>query len=126
MNPKARIAVAGAGLIGKRHIEMAAKAERAQLSAIVDPSPAAQLIAQQYGVPLYASLDELLKADRPDGVVLATPNQMHLAHALECIAKANYWPPLRLPGLYSAASPLRCCQATLARSQRATFAKVYS
>ena len=31
MNPKARIAVAGAGLIGKRHIEMAAKAERAQL-----------------------------------------------------------------------------------------------
>ena len=33
-------------------------------------------------MPLYRSLDELFEQDRPDGVVLATPNQLHVEHAL--------------------------------------------
>jgi predicted dehydrogenase len=110
MNPKARIAVAGAGLIGKRHIEMAAKAERGQLCAIVDPAPAAQAIADQYGVPFYTSLDELFKRDRPDGVVLATPNQMHLAHALECIA-ASIPTLVEKPVAHSLEAGIRLCEA---------------
>jgi predicted dehydrogenase len=56
------------------------------LSAIVDPSPAAQAIATQTSVPLYRTLDELLERDRPDGVILATPNQLHVEHALTCLA----------------------------------------
>lgn len=53
------------------------------LSAVVDPSPAARAVAQQAGVPLYRSLAELYERDRPDGVVLATPNQLHVEHALQ-------------------------------------------
>ena len=37
-------------------------------------------------MPLYASLAELFAADKPDGVILATPNQLHVAGGLECVA----------------------------------------
>src|SRR5215471_15507632 len=82
---KLRIAVAGAGLIGLRHIEETQKSRSARLSAIVDPSPKAVEVAGKEGVPLYGTLDELIAKDRPDGIVLATPNQMHVAQALQCI-----------------------------------------
>lgn len=83
---KVRIAVAGAGLIGRRHIEEIVRSRGAALSAIIDPSPGAKEIAEREGVPLYSSLRECFAHDRPDGVVLATPNQMHVAQGLECVA----------------------------------------
>ena len=83
---KSRIAVAGAGYIGLAHIDAIRQSPTCALSAIVDPSPAAQARAEASGVPRYKSLDELLATDTPDGVVLATPNQLHVAHALTCIA----------------------------------------
>lgn len=86
MGDKTRIAVAGAGYIGRAHIDAARKSPTVQLSAIVDPSPGAQAVAQEAGVPLFASLADLFARDRPDGVVLATPNSLHLPHARECIA----------------------------------------
>jgi predicted dehydrogenase len=86
-DPRVRIAVAGAGLIGKRHIEMIGRLrDDVVLSAIVDPAPAAAGYARALGTPLYASLAELFAQDRPDGVILATPNQMHVEQALACIA----------------------------------------
>jgi predicted dehydrogenase len=83
---KTRIAVAGAGLIGQAHIAAARESATVALCAIVDPSPAAQAAADAAGVPLYASLAELFAKDKPDGVVLATPNALHVPQALECIA----------------------------------------
>jgi len=83
---KVRIAVAGAGLIGLRHIEEIQKCPAAELSAIVDPGPKAPEIAKKEAVPLYRSLAELFEKDKPDGVVLATPNHMHVEQGLECIA----------------------------------------
>ncbi len=83
---KTRVAVAGAGTIGLAHIAVAQRSATCTLSAIVDPSPAARARAQAAGVPLYASLAELLATDRPDGVILATPNPLHVPQALECIA----------------------------------------
>ncbi len=81
-----RIAVAGAGVIGLRHIEETQRSQSAQLSAIVDPSPKAAEVARKERVPIYGSLSELIAKDRPDGIVLATPNQLHVEQALECIA----------------------------------------
>jgi predicted dehydrogenase len=80
-----RIAVAGAGYIGQAHIDVIQRSNTVTLCAVVDPSPAAAKIAAEAGVPYYASLDELLASDKPDGVVLATPNKLHVAHALQCI-----------------------------------------
>ncbi|RZF25605.1 Gfo/Idh/MocA family oxidoreductase [Paraburkholderia sp. UYCP14C] len=78
---KTRIAVAGAGYIGQAHIGAAVGSNTCMLSAIVDPSPAAKALAEKENVPLYATLDELFEKDKPDGVVIATPNQLHVAHA---------------------------------------------
>jgi predicted dehydrogenase len=86
MNPRTRIAVAGAGLIGRAHIGAAHRSSTVTLSAVVDPSPAAAAVAEAAGVARYESLAELFAKDRPDGVVLATPNALHLPQALECIA----------------------------------------
>jgi predicted dehydrogenase len=83
---KTRIAVAGAGGIGHAHIGVIRQSGTCVLSAVVDPSPAAAAIATSAGVPLYRSLDELFERDAPDGVVLATPNSLHVEHALRCIA----------------------------------------
>lgn len=81
-----RIAVAGAGYIGQAHIGVIQDSPNAVLSAIVDPSPAAAALAEKAGVPCFASLDELLERDRPDGLILATPNHLHVPQALQCIA----------------------------------------
>jgi predicted dehydrogenase len=83
---KTRIAVAGAGYIGQAHMGVAQASATCTLSAIVDPAPAAAAIAEKAGVPLYRTLDELLAKDRPDGIVLATPNQLHVEHARICLA----------------------------------------
>jgi predicted dehydrogenase len=81
-----RIAVAGAGYIGQAHIDVLLHSRSCALSAVVDPSSSAQAVANKAGVPLYRSLEELLEQDRPDGVVLATPNQFHVPHAQLCMA----------------------------------------
>ena len=82
---RTRIAVAGAGYIGLAHIGALRESGTCSLSAIVDPAPGAAKRAAEAGVPLFASLDELLRQARPDGVVLATPNELHVPQALQCI-----------------------------------------
>src|SRR6476469_7462139 len=81
-----RIAVAGAGLIGQRHIEEIDASPSAELAAIVDPFAAAAEVATKFSVPFYPSLAELFAADKPDGVILATPNPLHVSGGLECVA----------------------------------------
>ena len=83
---QARIAVSGAGLIGRRHIQHIVAEPCAALACIVDPDPAARSIAEQHSVPWYPSLAAMIGAGRPDGVILATPNQLHVEGGLECVA----------------------------------------
>ena len=82
---KIRIAVAGAGLIGQAHIKVLGASPSCMLSAIVDPSPAAVEVAAKACVPLYKTIDELLQSNCPDGLILATPNQLHVSQALQCM-----------------------------------------
>ena len=81
-----RIAVAGAGVIGRRHVELIRQREDCVLAAIIDPAPPAADYARTLDAPRFASLGEALADAPPDGIVLATPNQLHAAQALECIA----------------------------------------
>jgi predicted dehydrogenase len=52
---------------------------------VVDPSPDAVEFARELGVPAFQSLAELFARNKPDGVLLATPNQLHVDQGLECI-----------------------------------------
>jgi predicted dehydrogenase len=83
MNPVS-IAVAGAGLIGRRHIELIRESASCELASIVDPAPGAAVLAQECGVPLYPTLAELFAARRPDAVIAATPNALHAQNGIEC------------------------------------------
>ena len=107
---KLQIAVAGAGLIGRTHCALIQASDECALSGIVDPAPAAADIARRAGVPLYASLAEVLAARRPDGVILATPNRLHVAQALECIA-AGVATLVEKPVADSVEDGLRLCEA---------------
>ncbi len=107
-----KIAVAGAGQIGKRHIEMIGRnrSRGCRLSAIADPSPAAEATARAQAVPLYRSLDELIARDRPDGIVIASPNQLHVEQALACVA-ARIPTLLEKPVADHYAGGVRLCEA---------------
>lgn len=85
MTTKLRIAVAGAGSIGRRHIELIEASPLCELAGIVDPAPAAAALANAAGVPLQFSLTALLASGRVDGVIVATPNALHVEQGLECI-----------------------------------------
>ena len=107
---RVRIAVAGAGLIGLRHIEEIGHSRGSELSGIVDVSTKAADTAKRLGVPLYASLAELFAKDKPDGVVLATPNQLHVEQGLQCIAAGT--PALvEKPVAHTLAEGIRLCEA---------------
>lgn len=82
-----RLAVAGAGVIGRRHIELIQACPRTRLCALVDPAPDSVDLAASLGVPHFFSLQDLLAqppSQRPDGVILATPNPLHVPGALLC------------------------------------------
>ncbi|MBB3594029.1 putative dehydrogenase [Rhizobium sp. BK529] len=79
------IAVMGVGLIGRRHIEGVLAEPRAALAAVIDPSPAARDEARANGFTWFASLTEALADRRPDGVIVATPNQLHVANASDAV-----------------------------------------
>ncbi len=81
---RTKIAVLGAGEIGRTHLTAIAACERTAIAAIADPAPAAEALARQHGVPLFRDVAALI-ANRPDGIVIATPNALHVPQALAAI-----------------------------------------
>ncbi|WP_417242608.1 Gfo/Idh/MocA family protein [Celeribacter sp.] len=81
-----RIAIAGAGLIGKRHATAVRAAAGVCLAAIVDPTAAGRAFAGEMDVPWYETLEAMFAAKCADGVILAVPNVAHAATAQACIA----------------------------------------
>ena len=77
------MAVAGAGAFGRNHLrvvrELEAAGEGVALVAAVDPDAArAEEAARQYGIKVFASIDELLKADlKLDAACVAVPTVKH-------------------------------------------------
>lgn len=72
-----RIAVIGAGQFGRRHIETIRNEPTCRLAAVADPVQPAD----------YADFRQLLEREKPDGVIIATPNAQHVPVGLECVAR---------------------------------------
>jgi predicted dehydrogenase len=86
MADRVRIAVVGAGLIGARHISHVAESRDAVLHSVVDPTAVGAELAARHGAQHFVSLDALMAAGKPDGIILATPNDLHAPQGLQCIA----------------------------------------
>jgi len=84
--PDTRIALIGAGTIGRTHVRAAAETPGAAIIGIADPSPAAKTLAEEFGIAWHADHHALLATARPDGAIVATPNALHVPVALDCIA----------------------------------------
>ncbi len=83
-----RIAIAGAGVIGRTHIRAALAEPACRLVGIADPDRASLAAAPSAEVPRFADLPAMLDATRPEAVILATPNVLHVPMALACIARS--------------------------------------
>jgi predicted dehydrogenase len=89
--PKLRVVVAGCGAFGRNHLRVYRELEQAgassgsgvELVAALEPNPArAAETEAQYSIPVYASVEELLRADlRLDAASVAVPTVHHHAVA---------------------------------------------
>lgn len=82
-----RLALVGAGLVGKRHAEAIRATTGVSLSAVVDPNQPGRAFAEAEGVSWFRTMEEMFAAEAPDGVILATPTLLHIDLGLDCIAR---------------------------------------
>lgn len=78
------IAVVGAGLFGRKHIDTLRQEQACRLVAIADPTPEAASYARELGVPWFANHAEMLDRVRPRAAIIATPNVLHVPVGLDC------------------------------------------
>jgi len=82
-----RIAVAGAGAFGEKHLDGLKYIDGAEVVAVVSRrAEQAAEVASKYGVKFSTTtLEEVLQRDDVDAVILCTPTQMHAAQAIACM-----------------------------------------
>ncbi|MBB5321730.1 Gfo/Idh/MocA family oxidoreductase [Marinobacter oulmenensis] len=88
-----RLCVAGAsGAFGMKHMDAIAAIEGATVTSVVGTkSDVIREFAEERGVPHYTTdLAESLARDDVDGVILATPTQMHAAQAIQCLEAGKH------------------------------------
>ena len=71
-----RIAVVGAGHLGRWHVQQLAGLEGVALAGICDPDPSRRALADDHGCPWFERVEELLP-ERLDGVTIAAPTTLH-------------------------------------------------
>jgi predicted dehydrogenase len=83
---KIKFAVVGCGHIGKRHAEMILRNPDAELVGLVDIKNQKDLNIENYNVPFYNSLSDLLNSNIDIDVVnIATPNGYHADMAIQVL-----------------------------------------
>lgn len=90
MADKARIGIVGIGYIGEVHIKGLNASGKADVVAIADVNEKLLKSRQNaYGIPrVYTDYNRMLESEKLDGVVVATPDELHRAPA-EAVAKAG-------------------------------------
>ena len=90
-HPPIKFAVIGLGHIGKRHAAMISNNPDCELVALVDIRDKALLGIDEYKVPFFSSITELMNADISfDVLSVATPNGLHEEHALQGLAAGKH------------------------------------
>ena len=74
-----RIAVVGAGQFGRRHIQTIRNEPQCELVAVADPAYS--------GEKAFSDYRQMLDKAKPDGVIIATPNALHVPVGLACVER---------------------------------------
>jgi predicted dehydrogenase len=82
MKKKIKISVVGIGLMGSQHLKAIHLSKKCTLHSIVDVNNSSRTYANKFKVPFYQNSVDMLKNDRPDAVIVATPNQFHEKHTI--------------------------------------------
>lgn len=88
-----KLCVAGAaGAFGQKHLDAVANIEGAEVVSVVGTrEEVIKQVAEERGIPHYCTdLAEALARDDIDGVLLATPTQMHASQAIQCLEAGKH------------------------------------
>ncbi|MFK8052434.1 MAG: Gfo/Idh/MocA family oxidoreductase [Woeseiaceae bacterium] len=82
-----RIAVAGAGAFGEKHLDGLKKIDGVEIVSVISRrAEQAAEVAKKYGAKHSSTeLDDALNREDVDAVILCTPTQMHAAQAIACM-----------------------------------------
>jgi predicted dehydrogenase len=81
------LAVIGAGVIGRTHIERILKTPEFTLVGVAEKGEAGRQWCVERHIPTFENHEALLESTRPQGVVIATPNATHVDVAADCMAR---------------------------------------
>lgn len=82
---KIKFAVVGCGHIGKRHAEMISRNPDCELVAMCDVLPKERLGIDQYNLPFYTAIEDMLAGNNIDVVAVCTPNGLHAPLAIKAL-----------------------------------------
>ena len=87
-----RIALAGAGAFGIRHLDALALIDGVSVTSIVSRRlEQAEQVAEKYGAPhASTNLDDALARDDVNAVILCTPTQLHAAQAIDAMRAGKH------------------------------------
>ncbi|MDP9056648.1 MAG: Gfo/Idh/MocA family oxidoreductase [Pseudomonadota bacterium] len=92
MSTPVRIALAGAGAFGEKHLDGLKLIEGVEITSIISRTgEQAAAVAAKYGAKHSSTeLADALARDDVDAVILCTPTQMHAAQAIACMAAGKH------------------------------------
>jgi myo-inositol 2-dehydrogenase / D-chiro-inositol 1-dehydrogenase len=81
-----KLGLAGAGRMGRNHMQAIATSEHVKVTAIAEPLEATRNSVPTGGAALYPDLDSMLAAGGLDGVVVCVPSDQHLETVRRLVA----------------------------------------
>src|SRR5690348_11327721 len=72
-----KVAVIGAGSMGRNHVRTYSKMKNVTLVAVVDIDPSTAKMAEEYGVPFLTDYTDLFKKGAVDAVSVVVPTHLH-------------------------------------------------
>jgi 2-hydroxy-4-carboxymuconate semialdehyde hemiacetal dehydrogenase len=87
-----RIALAGAGAFGEKHLDGLKLIDGVEIVSIISrTAEQAAAVAAKYGAKHFSTeLDDALARDDVDAVILCTPTQMHASQAIACMGAGKH------------------------------------
>jgi scyllo-inositol 2-dehydrogenase (NADP+) len=87
---KIGVGIIGFGRIGAEHAAWLEKTAGIQAVAVADGTPARQQLAQNRGLRVYTTVEQLLDDREVAAILVATPTAMHFEHAMQAIAAQKH------------------------------------